>query len=202
MRTGGAGRSVLIVEDETLVGVHLKSLLQKLGHTVVGQADDARQALEMFQQHTPDLLLMDIRLDGANANEDGIELARKLLSKRRVPVIIISAYSDDALHDRAAAAGAFGYLIKPVTRESLAAQIAIVLRRFHETETLREERDTAAQNLETRKLVDRAKGILMKRLGLDEPAAHKRLQTESQKRRVSINEISKKVIESEKLLGG
>jgi response regulator NasT len=89
-----------------------------------------------------------------------------------------------------------------VTREALAAQIAVVLKRFEDTETLRDERDTAAQNLETRKLVDRAKGILMKRLGLDESAAHKRLQTESQKRRVSINEIAKKVIESEKLLGG
>jgi response regulator NasT len=121
---------------------------------------------------------------------------------RKVPIIIISAFSDDALHARAAAAGVYGYLVKPVTREALAAQIAVVLKRFEDTETLRDERDTAAQNLETRKLVDRAKGILMKRLGLDESAAHKRLQTESQKRRVSINEIAKKVIESEKLLGG
>lgn len=198
----GAARRVLIVEDETLVGVHLKSLLEKLGHTVIGQADDAAQALAMFQQHAPDLVLMDIRLDGAETKEDGIELSTKLLAMRRVPIIIISAYSEEALHTRAAAAGVYGYLVKPVTREALAAQIAVVLRRFQETETLRGERDTAAQNLETRKLVDRAKGILMKRLSLDEPAAHKRLQTESQKRRVSIGEIAKKVIESEKLLGG
>ena len=198
----GAARKVLIVEDETLVGIGIKSHLEKLGHTVVGQADDATQAMAMFQQHAPDLVLMDIRLDGADKKDDGIELSTKLLAIRRVPIIIISAYSDDALHTRAAAAGVYGYLVKPVTREALAAQIAVVLRRFQETETLRDERDTAAQNLETRKLVDRAKGILMKRLSLDEPAAHKRLQTESQKRRVSINEIAKKVIESEKLLGG
>ena len=197
-----AARKVLIVEDETLVGIGIKAHLEKLGHTVVGQADDARQALAMFQEHAPDLVLMDIRLDGAEQKDDGIELSTKLLAIRRVPIIIISAYSDDALHARAASAGVFGYLVKPVTREALAAQIAIVLRRFQDTETLRDERDTAAQNLETRKLVDRAKGILMKRLGLDEPAAHKRLQTESQKRRVSISEIAKKVIESEKLLGG
>jgi len=198
----GAARKVLIVEDETLVGIHLKSLLEKLGHTVVGQADDAVQALAMFQQHSPDLVLMDIRLDGADKKDDGIELSSRLLAIRRVPIIIISAYSEDALHTRAAAAGVYGYLVKPVAREALAAQIAVVLRRFQETETLRDERDTAAQNLETRKLVDRAKGILMKRLCLDEPAAHKRLQTESQKRRVSIAEIAKKVIDSEKLLGG
>lgn len=199
-------RKVLIVEDETLVGIGLRAHLEKLGHTVVGQADDAAQALAMFTQHSADLVLMDIRLDnrdGGDASaEDGIQLSTKLLAIRRVPIIIISAYSDDALHARAAAAGVYGYLVKPVTREALAAQIAIVLRRFTDTETLRDERDTAAQNLETRKLVDRAKGILMKRLNLDEPAAHKRLQTESQKRRVSISEIAKKVIESEKLLGG
>jgi response regulator NasT len=199
-------RKVLIVEDETLVGIGLKAHLEKLGHTVVGQADDAAQALAMFTQHSPDLVLMDIRLDNGSSGDeqaaDGIELSTKLLAIRRIPIIIISAYSEEALHARAAAAGVFGYLVKPVTREALAAQIAIVLRRFTDTETLRDERDTATQSLETRKLVDRAKGILMKRLSLDEPAAHKRLQTESQKRRVSIGEIAKKVIESEKLLGG
>ncbi|MBC7784084.1 MAG: response regulator [Burkholderiales bacterium] len=199
-------RKVLIVEDETLVGIGLKAHLEKLGHNVVGQADDAAQALAMFTQHSPDLVLMDIRLDngasGDQKGDDGIDLSTKLLAIRRVPIVIISAYSEDALHARAAAAGVFGYLVKPVTREALAAQIAVVLRRFTDTETLRDERDTATQSLETRKLVDRAKGILMKRLSLDEPAAHKRLQSESQKRRVSIGEIAKKVIESEKLLGG
>ena len=88
----GAARRVLIVEDETLVGIGIKANLEKLGHTVVGQADDAAQALEMFQQHAPDLVLMDIRLDGAASKEDGIELSTKLLAIRRVPIIIISAY--------------------------------------------------------------------------------------------------------------
>src|SRR5215218_8319319 len=118
-------RKVLIVEDETLVGIGLKAHLEKLGHTVVGQADDAAQALAMFTQHSPDLVLMDIRLDGDEHAADGIELSTKLLAIRRVPIIIISAYSEEALHARAAAAGVFGYLVKPVTREALAAQIAI-----------------------------------------------------------------------------
>ncbi|CAN5455942.1 response regulator [soil metagenome] len=195
-------RRVLIVEDETLVGIGLKAHLEKLGHIVVGQADTAAQALAMFQEHSPDLVLMDIRLDGDEKHGDGIELSTQLLAQRRVPIIIISAFSEEVLHARAAAAGVFGYLVKPVSREALAAQIAVVLRRFSDTEALRDERDTATQSLETRKLVDRAKGILMKRLSLDEPAAHKRLQTESQKRRVTISEIAKKVIDSEKLLGG
>ena len=201
-RSAPGARKVLIVEDETLVGIGIKAHLEKLGHTVVGQADDTAQALDMFTKHSPDLVLMDIRLENGDTGADGIDLSTRLLALRRVPIIIISAFSEEKLHARAAAAGVFGYLVKPVTREALAAQIAVVLRRFHDTETLRDERDTAAQNLETRKLVDRAKGILMKRLSLDEPAAHKRLQTESQKRRVTIGEIAKKVIDSEKLLGG
>src|SRR4051794_3668156 len=142
-------RKVLIVEDETLVGIGLRAHLEKLGHTVVGQADNAAQAMTMFIQHAPDLVLMDIRLDGEDKSDDGIELSTKILAQRRVPIIIISAYSDDALHARAAAAGVFGYLVKPVTREALAAQIAVVLRRFTDTETLRDERDTATQSLET-----------------------------------------------------
>jgi len=194
----GSPRRVLIVEDETLVGIGLRSILEKLGHTVVGQASNVREAIAMFRDGSPDLVLMDIRLDG----DDGIELSTKLLAMRRCPIIVVSAYSDDALHTRAAAAGVFGYLVKPVTRESLAAQIAIALQRFADAETMREERDAATQSLETRKLVERAKGVLMKRLNLDEPTAHRRLQTESQKRRVNIAEIAKKVIESEKLLGG
>src|SRR3954454_22841113 len=99
-----SARRALIVEDETLVGIGLRAQLEKLGHTVVGQAADANQALAMFDEHKPDLVLMDIRLH----ETDGIELSSRLVERRRVPVVIISAYSDDALHARAAAAGVFG----------------------------------------------------------------------------------------------
>jgi response regulator NasT len=188
----------MIVEDETLVGLGLKSNLERLGHEVVGQASTAVEAAALYRQRQPDLVLMDIRLDGG----DGITLAGELLKERRCPVIILSAYSDRELVDRASAAGVFGYLIKPVTPEALAAQIAVAVRRFGEQEKLLRENADLSAAFETRKLIDRAKGIFMKRLKIDEPEAHKRLQQESQKRRISLPELAKRIIEADELMGG
>lgn len=190
--------SVLIVEDDTLVGMGLRSQLEKLGHAVIGQAAIAAEAKELFQSKKPDLILMDIRLDGT----DGIELTKTLLAERRVPTIIISAYSDAELIARAGDAGVFGYLIKPVSAESVQAQIEVAVRRFAEQEKLIAENELLSQTLETRKLVEKAKGIFMKRLGLSEADAHRRLQQESQRRRMGMGEIAQKIIESEELLGG
>jgi response regulator NasT len=191
-------RRVLIVEDETLVGMGLKKDLERLGHAVVSQASTADQARREFRDMQPDIVLMDIRLDGA----DGIELAAELLAERRVPMIILSAYSEQQLIERAGAAGVFGYLIKPVSIESLQAQLEVAVRRFQEHERVLSEKQELAATLEARKLVEKAKGIFMRRLSLDEPEAHKRLQQESQKRRINISELAKKIIESEELLGG
>jgi AmiR/NasT family two-component response regulator len=190
-------RRVMIVENETLVGMGLRSQLERLGHEVVGQASSAADALIMHHDRKPDLLLVDIRL----GNDDGIDLAEQLIKMRRVPVLIVSAFSDKALVDRAAAAGVFGYLIKPPTIESLRAQIAIAVSRQHEHEQLLAENQTLAQTLETRKLVERAKGILMRRLKLDESEAHKRLQQESQKRRLSLADLARMLIDSEEITG-
>lgn len=194
-------RRVMIVEDDTLVGMGLKAQLDRLGHEVIGQASTAPEAIAMFRDKQPDVVLMDIRLAGPTA-ADGIDLAGELLGHRRVPMIIVSAFSDKGKIDRASEAGVFGYLIKPVSGEALAAQIEVASRRFAEHEQLVREKDALAQSLENRKLVEKAKGIFMKRLNLDEPEAHRRLQQESQKRRISIVELAKKIIESEQLLGG
>jgi response regulator NasT len=188
---------VLLVEDDTFVGGQIQACLQRLGHTVVGQPSHEAQALEQFDSFTPDLVIMDVRLD----KTDGIDLTGKLLTRRAVPVVIVSAFSDDELIQRAAAAGVFGYLIKPVSEHSLAAAIAVAVGRFNETLHLQTQNQELAQALETRKLLDRAKGILMKHLKLAEPDAHKRIQSEAQKRRISIGEMAKRVIESEELLG-
>ena len=197
--TMGAGRlRVLIVEDETLVGMGLRKDLERLGHTVVSQAATAEEARREFRDKRPDLVMMDIRLDGA----DGITLAAELLRERSVPMIILSAYSEQQLIERAGAAGVFGYLIKPVSVESLQAQVEVAVRRFQEHAKVLAEKQELAATLETRKLVEKAKGIFMRRLNLDEPEAHKRLQQESQKRRIGIGELAKKIIESEELLGG
>ncbi len=187
----------MIVEDQTLVGMGMNAHLQAIGYQVVGQAANTAQAIALFREHQPDLVLMDIKLDG----DDGIELSRKLLTERRCAIVMVSAYSDPELIARAGAVGVFGYLIKPGAREALAAQVEIAVNRCREQEQLIQENQSLTQTLEARKLIERAKGILMKRLNLDEPSAHRRLQMESQKRRISLAEIAKKVIESEKLLG-
>ncbi|HEX2971951.1 MAG TPA: response regulator [Tepidisphaeraceae bacterium] len=187
---------VLVVEDDTLVGMGLKAQLQKMGHTVVGHAATADEAVEMFRQEQPDLVLMDIRLDGA----DGIDLAAQLLKERRCPMIIISAYSDSALIERAGNAGVFGYLIKPVQDKTLEAQIEIAIGRFAEQERLRAEKEKLEHDLEARKLIERAKGVLMKRANLSEEDAHRRLQQESQKRRIAMVELCKRIIESDELM--
>src|SRR5262249_7101664 len=152
----------------------------KLGHSVVGQASTAAEAIELFHETEPDLVLMDIRLDGA----DGIELTTQLLQSRRCPVIIVSAYSDPELTQRAAAAAVFGYLLKPATADSRRAQIDVAVQRFAADETLQARNQELQQAMEARKLVERAKGIFMKRMGMSEPDAYRRLQTESQNRRM------------------
>ena len=194
----GGRRRVLIVEDDTLVGMGLRAQLEKLGHEVVGQASTSAEAKELYRDLRPDITLMDIRLD----DTDGIALAAELLKERRTPMIIVSAYGDRELVDRASAAGVFGYLIKPVSTEGLQAQIEVAAQRFKAQEQLIAEKDELAQTLEARKLVERAKGVFMKRMNLSEPEAHRRLQQESQKRRISIAELAKRVLESEELLGG
>jgi two-component system, response regulator PdtaR len=195
---GSAGRRVLIVEDDTLVGLGLRSQLEKFGHEVIAQAATAAAAMEIYRSQRPDVVLLDIRL----GSDDGIELASKLLKERRCPMIILSAYSDRELIERASVAGVFGYLIKPASAESLQAQIEIASQRFSEHEKLTLEKEALTQTLKTRKLVERAKGIFMKRLQLDEAEAHRRLQQESQRRRMSLPELAKRIIDSEELLGG
>ena len=191
-------RRVLIVEDESIQGISLENQLQRLGHMVVGHAASATEAMSLFLEKQPDMVLLDIRLD----HEDGIDLARKLLKERRCPMIIISAYSEPQMIQRAGEVGVYGYLIKPVTAELLAAQIEVCTQRYHDSEVLRMEKEQLQHTLETRKILEKAKGIYMKRLNLDEPEAHRKLQQESQKRRIGIAELAKKIIESEELLGG
>jgi response regulator NasT len=190
---------VLIVEDETIVGMGLRAQVTKLGHNVVGQAASAAEARIAYKDKQPDLVFLDIRLGG---DVDGLELAKDLLKERRTPMIVLSAYSDQELINRAGEAGVFGYLIKPASPEAMAAQIEVAIQRFQDGERLRLEKDHLAQTLETRKLVERAKGIFMKRLNLDEAEAHRRLQQESQKRRVGLAELCKKIIDSEEILSG
>jgi response regulator NasT len=193
----GGGLRVLIVEDDTLVGMGLLRQLQKLGHSVVGQAADAAEARQMFRAHEPQLVLLDIRL----GSDDGIDLACDLLKARRVPMIVVSAFAEKELVERATEAGVFGYLTKPVDERTLAAQIEVASGRFKEAEALRAETAKLTHDLKTRKVMERAKGILMKRAHLSEEEAHRRLQVESQKRRLGMAELCQRIIESDEMMG-
>ncbi|MGA2497708.1 MAG: response regulator [Tepidisphaeraceae bacterium] len=188
---------VLIVEDESLVGMMLRQMLDRMGHTVLGQAANAVEAAELYRRHNPDLVLMDIRLAGS----DGLEVARTLLEERPCPVVVVSAYSDKELIARAAAVGVFGYLVKPVNERELEAQIEVALRRFADQQAATMEIVRLERDLETRRLLDRAKGILMKRAKLTEDEAHRRLLQESQKRRIPLPQLCKTIIESDQVMG-
>ena len=186
----------MIVEDETLVAMGLHAQLKEMGHQVISPAANSAEAEAVFRSQQPDLVLTDIRLGG----DDGLDLAEKLLKIRACPILVISAYSDRELIDRAKSAGVFGYLVKPVSSPALAAQIEVAVARFREHMVLLAEKESLAANLENRKLIERAKGVLMKRKNLSESEAHKKLQQESQKRRISAVELAKKIIESDDLL--
>jgi len=148
-------RRVLVVEDDTLVGLGVRNALERLGHDVVGHVSTADEAFALYESAKPDLVLMDIRLE--NSTVDGLDLAEKLLARRRVPMIVISAYSDKALIERATDVGVYGYLIKPISAESLAAQMEVAHRRFAEHEQLSLLNQQLSQTLENRKLIEKAK---------------------------------------------
>ncbi len=189
---------VLVVE---IVGGDIDAMLSplaELGVTVVAKAAELKQANDLFEMHHPDVVM--IALDGEQAER--VNLAKVLTDGRRAPVIVVGSADDSEWVAQAGAAGVFGYLVKPVAPAAAHAQIQVALGRFRDIELLRKEKDHLALTLENRKLVERAKGIFMKRLGLDEAEAHHRLQLESQRRRISMAELAKKLIESEELLGG
>jgi AmiR/NasT family two-component response regulator len=189
---------VLIVEDESLVGMMLKHQLEQMGHTVAAHASDAAEAMVLYRQQQPDLVLMDIRL----ADSDGLELAKAMLKERPVAIVVVSAYSDRELIERARDVGVYGYLIKPVNERALEAQIEVAAQRFREQRALSAEVAKLQKDLETRKLLERAKGILIKRAGLSEEEAHRRLLQESQKRRIPLQQLCKTVIDTDQVMGG
>ncbi|HEX3678249.1 MAG TPA: response regulator [Galbitalea sp.] len=181
----------MIVEDDTLVGMGLRTYLEELGFNVVGQASNGEQAMHLSRDKKPNLVLMDIRLD----DTDGIELAAQMLAECGCAIVIVSAYSDAELIARAVAAGVFGYLIKPVSKDALAAQVRVAMQRWQDQEQLIKDKQELTQTLETRKLVDRAKGLLNEKMGLTEPEAFRWIQKASMDRRLTMHDVSQAIIE-------
>ena len=181
---------VVIADDESVICMDLREMLNNLGYLVVGEAGDGRSALNLARELRPDVVLMDVKMP----DTDGIEAARILTEERIAPVVLLTAYSQRDLIDRAKLAGVVGYLVKPIQEADLAPAIEIALARFMEFRELEREVDNLQDQLETRKLVDRAKGILMDSQGMTEAAAFRRIQKMSMNTRRSMKEIAQAII--------
>lgn len=187
---------ILLAEDNDLVALTLEEHLSDLGFTVVGVARTGTEALAMAQRFHPDLAILDIKLP----EMDGTEVAQRLYAERPLPIIMVTAFTDRETIRKAERAGALGYLVKPVTAEALTPAIDIAMARFAEIKALREEVDALHESLEARKLVERAKGILMQRLNISEHDAYERLRQRAREKRVKLKDIAQTIIDAEALL--
>ena len=163
---------IAIAEDEVLMRKYLAETLTMLGHQVVALAHTGRELVEKCHSLAPDLVITDIRMP----DMDGLDAAAAIYAKEPLPIIVVSAHHDPELIERAEKIHIIAYLVKPIKQENLGPAIAIAMRRFQEFQTTAREADNLRQALEDRKVIERAKGILMKRTGLDEPEAFRRLQ--------------------------
>ncbi|HSK16978.1 MAG TPA: response regulator [Gaiellaceae bacterium] len=167
---------VLVAEDETIIRLDLKEILERAGFEVCGEARDGEEAVALASSEKPDLAVLDVKMPRL----DGIEAARRILAERPIPIVVLTAYGQDELVSRAVEAGVFGYLVKPFREADLLPAIAAARARHAELLALREEAESLAEALATRKVVERAKGLLMEREGLTEEEAFSRLRRASQ----------------------
>lgn len=167
---------VLVAEDETIIRLDLKELLVRAGHTVVAEARDGEEAVALAEQTNPDLIVMDVKMP----RMDGIDAARKIMEQQPVAIVMLTAYAHEDLVIRASEAGAFGYLVKPFREADLVPAIVTARSRFEELSSVRAEVSSLQEALATRRVVERAKGLLMRREKLSEDDAFKRIRKASQ----------------------
>src|SRR5213595_3254173 len=167
---------VLVAEDETIIRLDLRDLLERSGLEVCAEARDGEEAVALARSEEPDLAIMDVKMPKL----DGIEAAKRILEERPVPIVMLTAYGQQELVARAVEAGVFGYLVKPFREQDLLPAIATARARHEELATLREEAESLAEALAARKVIERAKGLLMEKEGLSEQDAFARLRKASQ----------------------
>ncbi len=185
-----AKRRVIVAEDESLIRMDIVETLREYGFDVVAEAGDGEQAVALCQEHKPDLLVMDIKMP----NMDGITAAEKI-APLKIPVVLLTAFSQKELVDRAGEAGAMAYVVKPFTPNDLLPAIEIALSRHAQFTALEHEIQDLNERFETRKLVDRAKGLLNEKMNLSEPEAFRWIQKASMDRRLTMQEVATTVIE-------
>ncbi|MEV6861667.1 response regulator [Streptosporangium subroseum] len=183
-------RRVVIAEDEALIRLDLKEMLEEDGYAVVGEAGDGETAVRMALEHRPDLVILDVKMPIL----DGISAAEQIVSQRIAPCLILTAFSQRDLVERARDAGAMAYLVKPFTKSDLVPAIEMAVSRHEEMAALEREVGTLSERLETRKLVERAKGLLMEQHGWSEPQAFRWIQKASMDRRLSMRQVAQVVV--------
>src|SRR5687768_16436486 len=188
---------VLVCEDEGLTALRLQASLKKLGYEVAGEARDGEEAVAAAARLQPDAILMDIRMPKL----DGIAATERIMAARPTAIVMITAYSERELVDAALRAGASGYLVKPVSDDQIEPALQVALSRFSELSDLRGEIADLKEALEARKIVERAKGILMRRFQLAEDEAYRRLQKISRDRRQPLKDTAQQLIAAAELLG-
>ena len=186
---------VLIADDDGLTLMVLRKILVAMGHTVVAEAGDGQQAVALARETSPDLIILDIRMP----RMDGLEAARVIQGQRMTPIIILSAYTESGLGSEAAGAGANAYLVKPFTGEQLKPAIELALANFEKSKELEAKLQQMNEALESRKLIERAKGILMRQTGMDEEASYLKLQKTARNENRKLVDVARAIIMAEQL---
>lgn len=187
---------VVIADDESIRLMSLRTQLESLGLQVIGEAVNGKQAVDVILKLKPDMAILDIKMP----DMDGLEAAKAIASQYPIPVILLTAYSERTLAERAIEAGVFAYLMKPVSEEDLLPTILLARSRFQEFQDLRKGMSDLKEALETRKLVEKAKGILMERRNLTEAEAFRRMQIQSQNENKKLAEIAQAIIMADRML--
>ena len=183
---------VLVAEDEALIRLDLVEMLREEGYDVAGEAADGEEAIKLATELKPDLVILDVKMPKV----DGIEAAQHIAGNRIAPVVILTAFSQRDLVERARDAGAMAYLVKPFAKRDLVPAIELAMSRFSELAALEQEVAGLTERLETRKVVERAKGILMTKQGLSEPEAFRWVQRTAMDRRTTMKAVAEAVIEN------
>ena len=182
---------MIIAEDEALIRMDLAEMLAEEGYDVVGEAGDGETAIELTESERPDLVILDVKMPKL----DGIAAAERIAAQRIAPVVILTAFSQRDLVERARDAGAMAYLVKPFTKDDLVPAIEMAVSRFAEITELEREVADLSESLATRKAVDRAKGILQRELGLTEPESFRWIQKTAMDLRLSMRQVADGVVE-------
>jgi response regulator NasT len=184
------GPRVVVAEDEALIRLDLVEMLGEEGYRVVGEAGDGERAVQLAEEQRPDLVVLDVKMPRL----DGIAAAERIARQRIAPVVILTAFSQRELVERARDAGAMAYLVKPFTKADLVPAIEMARSRFAELQLLESEVADLTERLETRKAVDRAKGVLQGSLGLSEPDAFRWIQKTAMDLRLSMRQVAEGVV--------